>query len=108
MPYSYTLIKGAGATGPGNAVDLTETVGKHSLSVSFTGGGSALSIAFEGTQDGSTWHTIVTHNLSAAEISAKKAMWHIVDKPVRTIRANISTLTGGDANTSITVLYEKG
>jgi hypothetical protein len=66
---------------------------------------TAVTVDLEGSLDDTTWFQLARHAFSAAEITAESAMFHVVDKPVRYVRANLIALTGGTAPT-VTVLYE--
>jgi len=66
---------------------------------------TAVTVALEGSLDGTTYAALASHALVAAEISAEAAIFHVIDKPVRYVRANLTTLTGG-TDPTITVKYE--
>lgn len=77
----------------------------HSVQIVITGAPTAVTVDLEGSLDGSSWASLASHVLSAGELTAALALFHVVDKPVRFVRANLLTLTGGTAPT-VTVLYE--
>lgn len=104
---AHTLLDAATATGAGNTQQVRSIPDKHTVTVAMGGTvvATAVTVALEGSLDDSTYFELASHALSAAEITAEAAMFHIVDKPVRFVKANLTTLTGGTAPT-ITVLYE--
>jgi len=108
--YTYKLISNANTAVTGNLVDLGETFRSFTMSCNITdpdGGVSAVSVAFEFTQDGTVWYTVVNKRFTAAQLSDLRAAWNIIDKPARAIRAKITNLVGATANTSIDVLVER-
>lgn len=96
------LLDGATSTGASsNTVGMDKLCVRHSVEVVFTGSITVLIIALEGSIDGNTWHELVSHTLTAAEISAKKALFHSIHKGVLRSRCNITTFTGSGAVTSL-------
>ena len=52
-----------------------------------------------------TFFELASHAFSGAEITAQAAMFHVVDKPVRFVKVDLDTLTGGTSPT-VTIHYE--
>ncbi len=111
---AYVLIDAAATTGAG-AAQAVRFVEKHTLQITFTNSGgavTALEVTLEGTLDNvrgddasPTWFPLKPYVFTAANITDKGAMIHIVNKPVIAVRANITTLT--DSGTSaVTVKYQ--
>ena len=71
----------------------------HTVQVVFTGAISSLSVAIEGSIDGTNIVALATHEFTSEEIAAKKSMFHVVNKLVEYVRANITVLTGSGAVT---------
>jgi hypothetical protein len=69
---------------------------KHTLQVVVTGAPATAQIQLEGTLDdvnGSpTWF-----NLSGSLLCTSNTIFHVVDRPVSGVRANLTALTGGTA-----------
>lgn len=99
----YLLLDAATATGAGSDVNTytvdSETLGLHSVQVNTTGSPTAVTVALEGSLNDDNYVALATHSFSAAEISAGYAMFHVVNKPVKHLRANVTTLTGGSSPT---------
>lgn len=91
------ILSGATGTGAGKLFQVNTSI--HTVQVVFTGTISALSIAIEGSIDGTNIVALETHALTGDEISAKKSMFHIVNRLVEYVRANITVLTGAGAVT---------
>lgn len=97
---SRRLLDGVDATGAGSSVSivagLVRVAAKHTYTVKWTdisGSITVLVVALEGSINGVDFHQLATNTLDAGERTAKKAMFHVVDKPVSHVRANITTLT---------------
>ena len=104
---AHTLLNAATATGAGSAQKTFAIPEKHTVQATMGGTvvATAVTVDLEGSLDGTTFFTLASHAFSAAEITAEAAMFHITDKPVKYVQANLTTLTGGTAPT-VTVLYE--
>jgi hypothetical protein len=76
----------------------------HTVQVTITGAPTAVTVDLEGSLDNVTWSSMASHVLTAGELTATAALFHIVDKPVRYVRTNVTVLTGGTAPT-VTTLY---
>jgi hypothetical protein len=66
---------------------------------------TAVTVDLEGSLDNTTWFQLATHPFSAGDISAEGAMFHVIDKPVKYVRANLTALSGG-TDPTVTVKYE--
>lgn len=64
---------------------------------------SAFVMSLDGSLDGATWFSLGTDTADAGELTAQAGMFHVVDKAVRYIRANITTLTPGGTTGNVTV-----
>ena len=82
------------ATGATISINLGRTPHKHTLQAVVTGSPDACAIQLEGSLDGSTWA-----NLSGTQTCTSSVAFHVVDKPVTWIRANLTSLTGGTSPT---------
>lgn len=94
------------ATGVTAAVDLFNTYRvtphKHTVEVDAVGVPTACTMELDGTLDPPTSATAQWSNLSGSQTcTAATLMFHIADKPVRGIRANLTAFSG----TSVTILY---
>ena len=105
---AHTLLNAATATGAGAAQKTFSIPEAHSVQVTMGGTvvATAVTVALEGSLDGTFWQALATHALVAGEISAEGALFHVVNSPTKYVRANLTTLTGGTAPT-VTVKYEQ-
>lgn len=91
----------ATATGAGT---LESVIGSQAITIAvkITGGPSAVTVDIEGSigvkGDGDSG-VLATHIMTAAELTAGFAMFHIAGKPADWINYNVITLTGGTAPT---------
>jgi methyl coenzyme M reductase beta subunit len=102
--YSYergsraVSLNAATGTGAGDSFGFLPFLGggipgTYSWDIIITGGPSAVTVNLEGSDDGTNWFTVDTST------STSSALRHVVDKPVRFLRANLATLTGGSSPT---------
>lgn len=89
-----TVVNAAATGGVKKIFELEHSTSLHTVQTVFTGSITALTIDLEGSLDGTTFFQLAQDAFSEAEITAKAAMFHVVDKLVEYIRINISTLTG--------------
>lgn len=96
-----TLLDAATATGTSVAVRMNRKPAMHTIQVKMGGTvvATAVTVAIEGSLDNIDYFQLVSHALSAGEITAEGAMFHLADMPVKYLRANLTTLTGGTAPT---------
>ena len=99
------LANAATATGVSTSWAVRMKPRNHSVQITITGAPTAVTVDLEGSLDGNTWVSLASHVMSAGELTAAAALFHVVDKAVRYVRINILTLTGGTAPT-VTTLYE--
>ena len=71
----------------------------YTFSIDITGAPSAVSVDIEGSIAGSGAFTLATHAMTAGELTATTAGFHITGKPVSMLRYNI-TITGGTSPTA--------
>lgn len=99
------LLNAATATGASTTWAVRMKPRNHSVQITITGAPTAVTVDLEGSLDDVTWVSLASHVMSAGELTAAAALFHVVDKPVRYVRTNVTTLTGGTAPT-VTTLYE--
>jgi len=99
------LANAATATGVSTSWAVRMKTRNHSVQITITGSPTEVTIDLEGSLDGNTWLSLASHVMSADELTAAAAMFHVVDKSVRYVRTNLKTLTGGTAPT-VTLIYE--
>lgn len=100
------LLDGVEATGAGS-VALIELSDKHTIQAVFSNSGgsvTALALNIEGSLDGIDFFVLASYTFSSDDLTAEGAMFHVVNKPVRYVRANITTLTE-TGTTAVTVYY---
>ena len=104
---AHTLLNAATSTGAGSSQRLSLIPSDHTIQATMGGTvvATAVTVDLEGSIDDVTFFQLARHAFSAGEITAEGAMFHVIDKPVRYVRANLITLTGGTAPT-VTVKYE--
>lgn len=99
---SNKLLDAATSTGAGAKFNVTSDNGStHSVQVGMGGTlvATAVTVDLEGSLDGLKWFQLAQHILTAGEITAESALFHVVNTPVNFVRANLITLTGGTAPT---------
>jgi hypothetical protein len=104
---AHTLLSAATATGEGSTQRLSQIPASHTVQVAMGGTvvATAVTVDLEGSLDDTTFFQLARHAFSGAEITAEAALFHVINKPVRYVRANLITLTGG-TDPTVTVLYE--
>lgn len=98
-----TLLSGVTVTGEGSSAHVSGA-STHTVHVHFTNSGgsvTALTVDLEGSIDDSHFFTLKSYALNGTELTAKQAMFHVVNKSVNFVRANITTLT----ETGTTAVY---
>lgn len=100
------LLSAAAATGVGKGLPLIPAKSRHTVQATMGGTvvATAVTVVLEGSLDNENWFALGTHAFSSAEISAEKAMFHVVDKTAMFVRANLTAMSGGTAPT-VTVKY---
>jgi hypothetical protein len=88
------ILNAAVVTGAGTTLNLYDSYSTFTFNKTIAGVFSALVVNYEGSLDGTNWFQIGTDNAVTAGAT------FVVDKPVRYVRANVATFTGG---TSVTV-----
>lgn len=91
---------------------------QHTVSVVLTDANasvSALLIDLEASDDGrgvtdanANWYILNTHTFSGGELTALRAMWHVVSKPVKRVRLKVNTSTDESAGDALTGRYTEG
>jgi len=64
---------------------------------------SVFTMSLDGSLDEATWFSLGTDTADANELLANAGMFHVVDKAVRFVRANITAITPGGASGTVTV-----
>jgi len=105
---SVKLLNAATATGASPAWKVNATPSKHSVQVTITGAPTAVTVDLEGSLDGNTWASLASHIMTAAELTAAAALFHVIDKPVRRVRTNLTVLTAGTSPTVTTIYTQEG
>ena len=103
---NFINLNGVETTATGDTIELPGMVSSHTVDCYFdtSGGGvTALTIDLEGSIDNSKWYSLASHDFDTAELAAKRAMIHVVNKPVTYVRCHITTLT----ETGTTTVYAR-
>lgn len=77
----------------------------HTVQLVVTGTPTAVVTNLQGSVDGDNWAELSSYSMTSGELSDGVAMYHVIDKPVRFIRLQLDTLTGGTSPT-VTAFYE--
>jgi len=104
---SSTLLNGVETTGVSDFI-VVKKVPIQTVVCHFTNtGGSvtALTVDLEGSLDTTNWLTLKSYEFDTTELAAKKTGFHLVNKMMPYIRANITTLTE-TGTTAVYVKYE--
>jgi hypothetical protein len=97
---AYLQLGVLSGTGQTAAADLGYAAHKHTVQVTTTGSPSSCSIQLEGTLDdiyavsSPQWA-----NLSGSQTCTSNVTFHVADRPVRAVRANLTALSGGSSPT---------
>ena len=102
---AFKLLNGVTATGESESITFTKLVKDHSIQVAITGAPTVVTVNLEGSLNDTDFFQIATHTLSAGELTAEGALFHVENKVIRNVRLNLITLTGGTAPT-VTAIYE--
>lgn len=99
------LLNAVGGLGASPVWDVRMKPRHHTVEIEITGSPTAVTVALEGTLTKNGFYSLADHVVSAEELTAGRAMFHVVDKTVRAVRLNVILLTGGTVPT-ITAYYE--
>ncbi|WP_373088685.1 hypothetical protein [Zhongshania sp.] len=105
---AWKMLDAVSATGASEPVTLRMIPDEHTVHATWTGAPTAVTIKLQGSllnPEEGEWEDLAEHSATAEEISNQSAMFHVVDKPVRYVRVDLDTLTGGTSPT-VTTLYE--
>lgn len=111
---AFRMLNGVYTVGASPSLNLDEVCGQHTVQVSYidTANITAMTVVLQATADNPSipdatakWSDLITYALLPADITAKGAMFHVVNKPVQRIRVNITILTGAVLGNLITVKY---
>lgn len=94
------LLDAVTGTGAGaRSIRFTVPRKEHTVQVVVTGAPVAVTIDLEGSLNGTEWFQLANYVFTAGDIAAEQAMFHVTNKPVMDVRANLVTLTGGASPT---------
>ena len=102
---AFKFLDAVTTTGASTAKAFSKIVKSHTVQVTVTGSPTAVTVDLEGSLDNITFFQLDTHPFNNGEIPSGKSMFHVINKPVRFVRLNLTKLTGGTAPT-VTGLYE--
>ena len=103
------LLDGVTVTGNGSSV-FVNGIAKHSVHVHFTNSGgsvTALTVDLEGSHDDAYYFQLETYAFDATDLTNEQTMFHVVNKAVNYVRANITTITE-TGTTAVYVYYQRG
>jgi len=99
------LLDGAIAVGESTSHPVRMKPRNHTVQVEITGAPTSVTVDLEGSLTNGIFVSLASYVLTAGDLTAAAAIFHVVDKPVRYIRLNLTNLTGGAAPT-VTAWYE--
>lgn len=111
---AFRMLRDVYVVGPSPSLNLDEVCGQHTVAVSYTDTGNitALTVSLQATADNpsipnesAVWFDLVIYPFIAGDITAKSAMFHIVNKPVQRVRVNLTVVTGAVLGNKINVKY---
>lgn len=115
---AHKLLNAVSTIGASESVHLDKPTKDHTVEVSYTDVGGAITVLTivlqasaqnKNTSDAlASWYDLQTYTFTAGDITAKKAMFHVVNKPVERIRVNLTVATGIVAGDFVTVRYIQG
>jgi hypothetical protein len=86
----------------------TTVVTVFSVQAIISGAPTAATIRLYGTLDNIHFHELVTHIFSDEDLAAESVLFHVVNKPVGSVKFEVLTLTGGtDATMTVYVMEGK-
>ncbi len=109
MSVPTVLLSAVAASGAGTGYDIARVnpfaagrgsqLSTFTVQITTTGAATAVTVDLEGSIDGSVWHSLASHVMTAGELTAKQAMYHVVNKPVTYIRGNMTAFTQAASET---------
>ena len=116
---AHLLLNQVTATGVGPGIHLAEVTSEHTVSVDWldpTNNITAITVDLEGSISNrgvsdadAKWFQLASHTADAGEITAEEFMFHVINKPIKRVRLNMPTLTGGaGAGDVVNGRYEEG
>ncbi len=97
---AFKLLAAVTGTGAGTAVPVLNIPTSYGIQVTFTGSPSTVTVALEGSLNNTNFFV-----LDSSTYGTTGDIVFVVDKTVRYMRANLTTLSGGSSPT-VTVLVE--
>jgi len=107
---AHRMLDGVTAAANSVALDFSVPVSEHTVEIYLTSGTvSACVIDLEGSiqnrnETSPQWETLASYTFTAGDLTAKKAMFHVVNKPVRKVRIALTTFTNSSG--VLVALYE--
>ena len=96
------LLYNATATGAGGDLYVDRS-SSHSVVATFTNASTTV-IHLEGSHDKITWLSLGSYTIDSDDITAGAAIFNVNDRLTDYVRLNITTLTGGGAAVTATIL----
>ena len=102
----YLMLDAATATGAGSAIGFKQMQENVTFQVDITGAPTAVTVDIEGSVDGTPAAQLAQHAMTAGELTATTAIFHISGKPVGNVQANVTALTGGTSPTVTVLMFD--
>jgi hypothetical protein len=101
---AHLMLDGVEATGASASIFPKKVVKDHTVACYYIDADSsvtAVTVNLEASDDNrgvadadAHWYTLASYSLAADEITAKKAMFHVINKPVKRVRLKLDVFTG--------------
>lgn len=115
---AHKLLNAVTTTGVSSSIALNYPTASHTVQVDFVDANAsitAMTVVLQAcaqnkdTSDADAiWFDLQSYALTGANLTAKSAMFHTVNKPVERVRVNLLTATGIGAGDTVTVRYIQG
>lgn len=94
------ILRDKTSAGTGDILFLGRIYEDHTVEINWTGTDpTAMTVVLMGRiSENGSMIDIATYALTAGDLSAKKAMFHVASKPLRDVQLDIRVLTGGAAS----------
>ena len=96
---AFRSLDAVTSTGTSDTLIFRQVPETWTVQTTTTGTPTTVTIDVEGSMDGETFHQVAQHT-----VSGTGDLFHVVNTPLRYIRLNLTTLTGGTSPTVTAIL----
>ena len=97
----FVSLNAVTATGAGSELE-TPVSENYTIQLKHTGSPTSVIVDVEGSVNGRDWVQVAQHTMAASD-----DMFHVAGKPLRNIRLNLTTLSGGSSPTVTGLILTK-